>query len=176
MMRTDGEEKTTPPRPQAQTSQRPVNYIEDHQRDSNSGSDTEYVFHTGKVKNLPYFDLSFGDGHQMFNVLAYSGATINILSEADYKSLRPTPLLQPTKTVISGFGVKEATPLLGQFSTLLKFRGISCQADIHVIKNPENPLLAGKHVKGSNYYQQTLIQSTTSVTLMHRPHSPLLNF
>ena len=82
-----------PPRPQAQTSRRPVNYIEDHQRDSNSGSDMEYVFHTGKVKNLTYFDLSFGDGHQMFNVLADSGATINILSEADYKSLRPTPLL-----------------------------------------------------------------------------------
>ena len=170
--------KNRPPRPQAQTSQQPVNYIEDHQRDSNSGSDTEYVFHTGKVKNLPYFDLSFGDGHQMFNVLADSGATINILSEADYKSLRPTPLLRPTKTVISGFGVKEATPLLGQFSTLLKFRGISCQADIHVIKNPppKKPLLAGKHVKGSNYCQQTLIQSTTSVTLMHRPHFPLLNF
>ena len=80
-----------PPHPQAQTSRRPVNCIEDHQRDPNSDSDTEYVFHTGKVKNLPYFDLSFGDGHQMFNVLADSGATINILSKADYKSLRPTP-------------------------------------------------------------------------------------
>ena len=136
-----------PPRPQAQTSQRPVNYIEDHQRDSNSSSDTEYVFHTGKVKNLSYFDLSFGDGHQMFNVLADSGATINILSEADYKSLRPTPLLRPTKTVISGFGVKEATPLLGQFSTLLKFRGISCQADIHVIKNPEKPIIGWETCK-----------------------------
>ena len=136
-----------PPRPQAQTSQRPVNYIKDHQRDSNSGSDTEYVFHTGKVKNLPYFDLSFGDGHQMFNVLADSGATINILSEADYKSPRPTPLLRPTKTVISGFGVKEATPLLGQFSTLLKFRGISCQADIHVIKNPEKPIIGWETCK-----------------------------
>ena len=76
----------------------------------------------------------------MFNVLADSGATINILSEADYKSLRPTPLFRPTKTVISGFGVKGATPVLGQFSTLLKFRGI-CQADIHVIKNPENPII-----------------------------------
>ena len=171
MTRTDGEEQTAPPPPQAQTSRRPVNYIEDHQRDSNSGNDTEYVSHTGKVKNLPYVD-----GHQMFNVLADSGATINILSEADYKFLRPTPLLRPTKTVISGFGVKEATPVLGQFSTLLKFRGISCQADIHVIKNPEKPLLTGKHVKGSNYCQQTLIQSTSSVTLMHRPHSPLLNF
>ena len=135
------------PRPQAQTSRRPVNYIEDHQRDSNSGSDTEYVFHTGKVKNLPYFDLSFGDGHQMFNVLADSGATINILSEADYKSRRPTPLLRSTKTVISGFGVKEATPILGQFSTLLKFRGISCQADIHVIKNPEKPIIGWKTCK-----------------------------
>ena len=123
----DSRQRTNrPPRPQAQTSQRPVNYIEDHQRDSNSGSDTEYVFHTGKVKNFPYFDVSFGDGHQMFNVLADSGATINILSEADYKSLRLTPLLLPTKTVISGFGVKEATPVLGQFRTLLKFRGISC--------------------------------------------------
>ena len=127
MMRTDGEEQTAPPhRPQAQTSRRPVNYIEDHQRNSNRSSDMEYVFHTGKVKNLPYFDLSFGDGHQMFSVLADSGATLNILSEADYKSLRPTSLLRPTKTVISGFGVKEATPVLGQFSTLLKFRGISC--------------------------------------------------
>ena len=57
----------------------------------------------------------------MFNVLADSGATINILSEADFKSLRLTPLLRPTKTVISGFGVKEATPALGQFSTLLEF-------------------------------------------------------
>ena len=57
-------ENKLPPHPQAQTSRRPVNCIEDHQRDSNSGSDTEYVFHTGKVKNLPYFDLSFGDGHQ----------------------------------------------------------------------------------------------------------------
>ena len=83
----------------------------------------------------------------MFNVLADSGATINILSEADYKSLRPTPLLRPTKTVISGFGVKEATPLLGQFSTLLKFRGISCQADIHVIKNPEKPRETCKRLK-----------------------------
>ena len=147
MTRTADEEQTAPPRPQAQTSQRPVNYIEDHQRDSNSGSDTEYVFHTGKVKNLPYFDVSFGDGHQMFNVLADSGATINILSEADYKSLRPTPLLRPTKTVISGFGVKEATSLLGQFSTLLKFRGISCQADIHVIKNPEKPIIGWETCK-----------------------------
>ena len=136
-----------PQRPQAQTSQQPVNYIEDHQRDSNSGSDTEYVFHTDKVKNLPYFDLSFGDGHQMFNALADSGATINILSEADYKSLRPTPLLRPPKTVISGFGVKEATPLLGQFSILLKFRGISCQADIHVIKNPEKPIIGWETCK-----------------------------
>ena len=58
----------------------------------------------------------------MFNVLADSGATINILSEVDFKSLRPTPFLRPTKTVISGFGVKEATPVLGQFSTLLEFR------------------------------------------------------
>ena len=83
----------------------------------------------------------------MFNVLADSGATINILSEADYKSLRPTPLLRPTKTIISGFGVKEATPLLGQFSTLLKFRGISCQADIHVIKNPEKPIIGWETCK-----------------------------
>ena len=73
--RTDDGEQTAHPHPQAQTNQRPVNYIEDHQRDSNSGSDMEYVFHTGKVKNLPYFDVSFGDGHQMFNVLADSGAT-----------------------------------------------------------------------------------------------------
>ena len=112
----------------------------------------------------------------MFNVVADSGATINILSEADFKSLRLTPLLRPTKTVISGFGVKEATPVRGQFSTLLELRGFSCQVDIHVIKNPEKPIIAGKHVKGSNYYQQTLTQSTTSVTLMHKPHSPLLNF
>ena len=84
-------ENKPPPHPQARTSRRPVNCIEGHQQDSNSGSDTEYVFHTGKVKKLPYFDLSFGDGHQMFNVLADTGATINILSEADYKSLRPTP-------------------------------------------------------------------------------------
>ena len=132
---------TSPPHPQAQTSRRPVNCIEDYQRDSNSGSDKEYVFHTGKVKNLPYFNLSFGDGHQMFNVLADSDATINILSEADFKSLKPMPLLQPTKTVISGFSVKEATPVLGQFSTLLEFRSISCQADIHVIKNPEKPII-----------------------------------
>ena len=83
----------------------------------------------------------------MFNVLADSGATINILSEADYKSLRPTPLLWPTKTVISGFGVKEATPVLGQFSTLLKFRLISCQADIHVIKNPEKPIIGWETCK-----------------------------
>ena len=84
--------------PQAQTSRQPVNCIEDHQWDSNGGSDTEYlIFHTGKVKNLPYFDLSFGDGHQMFNVLANSGAAINILSEADYKSLRPTPSSDPQK-------------------------------------------------------------------------------
>ena len=83
----------------------------------------------------------------MFNVLADSGATINILSEADYKSLRPTPLLRPTKTVISGFGVKEATPVLGQFSALLKFRGISCQADIHVIKNPEKPIIGWETCK-----------------------------
>ena len=83
----------------------------------------------------------------MFNVLADSGATINILSEADYKSLRPTPLLRPTKTVVSGFGVKEATPLLGQFSTLLKFRDISCQADIHVIKNPEKPIIGWETCK-----------------------------
>ena len=89
----------------------------------------------------------FGDGHQMFNVLADSGATINILSEADYKSLRPMPLLRPTKTVISGFGVKEATPVLGQFSTLLKFGGISCQADIHVIKNPEKPIIGWETCK-----------------------------
>ena len=83
----------------------------------------------------------------MFNVLADSGATINILSEADYKSLRPTPLLRPTKTVISGFGVKEATPVRSQFSTLLKFRSISCQADIHVIKNPEKPIIGRETCK-----------------------------
>ena len=135
------DEDRRPPHPLAQTSRRPVNCVEDHQRDSNSGSDTEYVFHTGKVKNLPYFDLSFGDGHQMFSVLADSGATINILPEADFKSLRPTPFLRPIKSVISGFGVKEATPVLGQFNTLLEFRGISCQADIHVIKNPEKPII-----------------------------------
>ena len=131
---------------QAQTNRQPVNCIEDHQRDSNSGSDTEYVFHTekSKKKKLPYFDLSFGDGHQMFSVLSDSGATINILSEADYKSLI---LLRPTKTVKSGFGVKEATPVLGQFSTLLKFRGISCQADIHVIKNPEKPIIGWEKCK-----------------------------
>ena len=69
------------------------------------------------------------------------------MSEADYKSLRPTPLLQPTKTVISGFGVKEATPVLGQFSTLLKFWGISCQADIHVIKNPEKSIIGWETCK-----------------------------
>ena len=144
----DRRRRTNRPRhPQAQTSRRPVNCIEDRQRDLNSGSDTKYVFHTGKVKNLPYFDLSFGDGHQMFNVLADSGATINILSEADYKSLRPTPLLRPTKTEISGFGVKEATPVLGQFSTLLKFTGISCQANIHVIKNPEKPIIGWETCK-----------------------------
>ena len=50
MTRTDSEEQTAPPHPQAQTSRRPVNCIEDHQRDSDSGSDTEYVFHTGTVK------------------------------------------------------------------------------------------------------------------------------
>ena len=83
----------------------------------------------------------------MFNVLADSGATINIASEADYKSPRPTSLFRPTKTVISGFGVKEATPVLGQFSTLLKFRGISYQAGIHVIKNPEKLIISWETCK-----------------------------
>ena len=82
----------------------------------------------------------------MFNPLLDSGATINILSEADFKSLRLTPLLRPTKTVISGFGVKE-TPVRGQFNTLLEFRGISCQADIYVIKRPEKPIISWETCK-----------------------------
>ena len=107
----------------------------------------------------------------MFNVLADSGTTINILSEADFKSLRPTPLLRPTKTVISGFSVKEATPVLGQLSTLLEFRGISCQVGIHVIKNPEKPIIVWETCKSlkllsANTHSVNHISNSDAQTLL----------
>ncbi|CAE1263381.1 unnamed protein product [Acanthosepion pharaonis] len=134
--------------PRTQTNRRSVNRIENDQRNPrSSGSDTEYVFHTGKMKNLPCFNVSFGYSRQTFNALADSGATINILSEADFKRLRPAPHLRPTKTVISGFGVKETTPALGRFNICLEFMGTACQADIHVIKSPEKPIIGWETCK-----------------------------
>ncbi|CAE1278377.1 unnamed protein product [Acanthosepion pharaonis] len=146
--------------PRTQTNRRSVNRIENNQRNPcSSGSDTEYVFHTGKTKNLPC--VSFGYSRQTFNALADSGATINVLSEADSKRLRPAPHLRPTKTVISGFGVKETTPAVGRFNIRLEFMGTACQADIY-----DKELRKAHHRLGYMKKARTAICTQT----LHQPY------
>ena len=78
----------------------------------------------------------------MFNVLVDSGTIINIFQIL--KTNTPPPTHKKCNIWIRCQG---SHSVLGQFSILLEFRGISCQADMHVIKNPEKPIIGWETCK-----------------------------
>ncbi|CAE1149063.1 unnamed protein product [Acanthosepion pharaonis] len=141
----------------------PVDRIENDQRNPrSSGSDTEL----NKIPTEP----------PDVQRLADSGTTINALSEADFQTFETsTPHLRPTKTVISGFGVKETTPALGWFNIRLEFMGTACQADIHVIKSPEKPIISWETCKRLGLLSAHKL-SINHILIWHKSLPPPLNF
>lgn len=72
-------------------------------------------------------------GRSKLSHLVDTGTCLNIISKSTYKNMRQRPLLRRTSTLAYGFHSKTQIPLLGEFTTIIKFRHRSTQAKYLVL-------------------------------------------
>ena len=99
-----------------------------------------YVYTTRSTLNsLPHFEVCIND--QSFNILADSGATVNLLSEADFKRITPSPQLKPSNAKIQAYGSQQPLSVIGKFNATLRSSQTTVKAPICVVPGEEIPIL-----------------------------------
>ena len=120
-----------------------------HRLRAESDSDCEYVFRAGEQsrEGLPRFMIEIGKSRQKLNVLADSGATVNLISEKDFENLSPQPKLEDSQTKIYAYGNKTPIQVRGRFKSYLHAGDATCQATVHVVAGVEGPILSWETCK-----------------------------
>ena len=118
-----------------------------------------YVFLARGQGSLPRFDILIGRSKQKLNVLADSGATVNLISEQTYRKMDPKPRLEKSSAKIYAYGGAEPISVCGQFKTFLHANDLTCKTTIQVVEGAENPILSwetSKQLKLLNAGKETV--------------------
>ncbi|KAL5011216.1 hypothetical protein ScPMuIL_011700 [Solemya velum] len=114
----------------------------EHEDEYEEDEDDEYVFtftNLSTREKLPHFKVKIL-GLQL-DVLADSGATVNLLSKHDFERITCRPKLQPTRTKITLYGHKDTISVLGKFEASICSDYESTTATFYVVEETEIPIL-----------------------------------
>ena len=129
-----------------------------HVRNVNDTLEENYVFmSTTQSTCLPLFDVTINGS--MIQVLADSGASINILPEHVFKKLTPKPHLNSSKTKIFPFSSSQPLDVIGKFNASISHKNIDISADFLVVKTKEIPIIGWK-----TCLELQLLQKVTAVS------------
>lgn len=111
---------------------------------SSSAADTEspdeYVYTIGRAKtNLPHAKVKIKDSN--VRVMLDTGATVNIIDEATYQTLRHQPPLTKCTVPIFPYGSCKPLPTLGKFTSLIESKSKLTTATFHVLRGNNGSLL-----------------------------------
>ena len=114
-----------------------------HVEKDDSDNSEEYTFTTVVQVNQidkPIFEVQISN--TVLNVMADSGATVNILSEHDFNSLNPKPQLSDTKTKVYPYMSKNPLNLKGKFHANVKSGLGSAYEVFYVAKGSASSILS----------------------------------
>lgn len=118
------------------------NFVRNVEHEDEYEEDDEYVFtftNLSTREKLPHFKVKIL-GLQL-DVLADSGATVNLLSKHDFGRITCRPKLQPTRTKITPYGHKDTISVLGKFEAPICSDYESTTATFYVVEETEIPIL-----------------------------------
>ncbi|XP_069129130.1 uncharacterized protein [Argopecten irradians] len=113
-----------------------------HQYDS-SGSDDEYVFHVN-TRNAGQPKAAVIIHGMPMDIIVDTGATVNILDEKTFQSMKSKPKLQKSNTNLYPYGSGEPIDIVGTFETEIKSKAqkTSTQTTIYVARGNFGSLLS----------------------------------
>ena len=111
-------------------------------QESNNEEDTDYTYQVNikPRRASSYFEIKIGSS--TINMMADSGASVNLLAKTDFNNLQPKPPLQVSSARIFAYGETSPISTLGEFTTELRYKERSCQATIIVVQNGPSSLLS----------------------------------
>ena len=85
--------------------------------------------------------------HVMLNgikvgVLIDSGASVNVVSETVYSTLKPKPKISAAKIKIFSYGSKNALPIIGVFACNVQAKNRNTEASFYVLRGNGHSLLS----------------------------------
>ena len=122
-----------------------------HVVDANSSSDDAHVYKltmcdvtvgVNKIDERPHFVVSV-NGHQV-DIIADSGAEINIIDEKHYNEMKPQPKLRHDNTNILPYGSTTSLPVKGVFNATVKSATQQSDEIFYVVAGSGGSLLGWK--------------------------------
>ena len=101
-------------------------------------NETGDVLSINHCRDLPHFNVKV-NGTQ-FRFLADSGSTINVLSQEDFNSILPKPVLRSTNRTIRVYGVQSSIPVVGIFCADVTDGQNSIKTELCVVAGKERPV------------------------------------
>lgn len=127
-----------------------VNAVND---DGSSSDDDVYLFsvNSSKQREKPMFQVKVHETNLTF--MADSGATINVLDEADYHRLPNAPKLKTSNIRIYAYQSSKPLHVLGKFSTTIESESKVVKDKLYVVKGSGGSLLSWKTSQELNLLQ-----------------------
>ena len=116
--------------------------------DEAGGCDEQYTFHIGAVysspalSDKPLFNIKIAN--TPLCVMADSGATVNIINEKDYLTLKPKPVLSPSSIKVYPYMSDKPLHLCGVFKSDISSCHETCNTTFYVAKGPSRSLISWK--------------------------------
>lgn len=110
----------------------------DHQ-DSEQQEHYVYMSRNRMMNAMPFFEVSVNG--KSINVLADSGASLNIMNRRDFLCLHPKPTLTPCKTKIYAFSSTTPLSILGKFRSNVHYNNIEKEVDFTVMNTDDTSII-----------------------------------
>ena len=99
-------------------------------------SDSDGVFTLQSGKKVPTTTVMINNHAIKFVV--DTGASVNVITNTAYKALSPRPKLSPSSTSVYSYNTKEKLPILGCFSSRVRYKERTIEAQFYVVEGLDN--------------------------------------
>ncbi|KAK3763364.1 hypothetical protein RRG08_031862, partial [Elysia crispata] len=96
-------------------------------------SDSDGVFTLQSGKKVPTTTVMINNHAIKFVV--DTGASVNVITNTAYKALSPRPKLSPSSTSVYSYNTKEKLPILGCFSSRVRYKERTIEAQFYVVED-----------------------------------------
>ncbi|GFN79603.1 retrovirus-related pol polyprotein from transposon opus, partial [Plakobranchus ocellatus] len=133
--------KTTQPRQVKTKPKQKLNFRKHvHTIQDESASEDDYVFISAiSRKGMPVFEIEISGRHT--EILADSGASVNILPEQVYNALPTQPALEPCMNRIFPFSSSQPLEVVGKLQAKVQYKDTSRIVSFVVVKTTEIPII-----------------------------------